>query len=71
MSVVGPKVETLRIRQEGGVRFAEISAPPMNLLGPGLIRDLATFLQAAEADAVDDLRRDSALFLEGVRSRKR
>jgi hypothetical protein len=28
--------ETLNIRQDGGVLFAEIAAPPMNLLGPEL-----------------------------------
>jgi hypothetical protein len=32
--------ETLGISQEGGVLFAEIVAPPMNLLGPELVRDL-------------------------------
>src|ERR1700704_135636 len=43
--------ETLTIRQEGGVLFAEISAPPMNLLGPELVRDLVSLIQCAEADA--------------------
>lgn len=28
----------LRTRTEGSVLFAEISAPPMNLLGPELVR---------------------------------
>jgi enoyl-CoA hydratase/carnithine racemase len=44
-------VETLDIRQDGPVLFAEISAPPMNLLGPELVRDLVSFIQRAEADA--------------------
>ena len=43
-------METLNVRDEGAVRFAEISAPPMNLLGPELIRDLVALIQAAEAD---------------------
>lgn len=42
--------ETLKIRGEGGVLFAEISAPPMNLLGPELVRDLVSLLQRVEAD---------------------
>jgi enoyl-CoA hydratase/carnithine racemase len=42
--------ETLTIRQEGGVVFAAISAPPMNLLGPELVRDLVSLIQRAEAD---------------------
>jgi enoyl-CoA hydratase/carnithine racemase len=42
--------ETLTIRQEGGVLFVEIAAPPMNLLGPELVRDLVALIQRAEAD---------------------
>jgi enoyl-CoA hydratase/carnithine racemase len=42
--------ETLTIRQEGGVLFAEIAAPPMNLLGPELVGDLVSLIQRAEAD---------------------
>jgi enoyl-CoA hydratase/carnithine racemase len=33
------------------VLFAEIQAPPMNLLGPELVRDLVALIQDAEADA--------------------
>jgi enoyl-CoA hydratase/carnithine racemase len=44
-------LETLNTRQEGPVLFAEISAPPMNLLGPELVRDLVSLIQRAEADA--------------------
>ena len=36
--------------QEGAVLFAEIAAPPMNLLGPELVRDLVSLIQQAEAD---------------------
>ena len=42
--------ETLNVRQEGGVLFVEIAAPPMNLLGPELVRDLVFLIQRAEAD---------------------
>src|SRR5262249_26371809 len=42
--------ETLKTRKEGAVLFAEISAPPMNLLGPELVRDLVSLIQRAEAD---------------------
>ncbi|HEX2460134.1 MAG TPA: enoyl-CoA hydratase/isomerase family protein [Vicinamibacterales bacterium] len=43
--------ETLRVRTEGAVLFADISAPPMNLLGTELVRDLVSLIQHAEADA--------------------
>ncbi|PWT80571.1 MAG: enoyl-CoA hydratase [Blastocatellia bacterium] len=43
--------ETLSVRQEGAVLFANISAPPMNLLGTELVRDLVSLIQRAEADA--------------------
>ena len=42
--------ETLKVRREGAVLFVEISAPPMNLMGPELIRDLVSLIQQAEAD---------------------
>jgi enoyl-CoA hydratase/carnithine racemase len=42
--------EMLNVRVEGGVLFAEIAAPPMNLLGPELVRDLVSLIQRAEAD---------------------
>ncbi len=44
------ELETLGLRQEGRVWFAEIDAPPMNLLGPELVRDLVLLIQRAEAD---------------------
>ena len=42
--------ETLAVRGEGPVLFVEIAAPPMNLLGPELVRDLVALIQRAEAD---------------------
>src|SRR5262245_8490303 len=43
--------ETLKVVKEGGVLFVDIAAPPMNLLGPALVRDLVSLIQQAEADA--------------------
>ena len=43
--------ETLRVRTDGAVLFADITAPPMNLLGTELVRDLVSLIQRAEADA--------------------
>ena len=43
--------QTLAVRRQGAVLFAEIQAPPMNLLGPELVRDLVALIQEAEADA--------------------
>ena len=43
--------ETLTVREERAVLFADIAAPPMNLLGPELVRDLASLIEQAEADA--------------------
>jgi enoyl-CoA hydratase/carnithine racemase len=43
-------LETLNLRREGAVLFAEIAAPPMNLLGPALVRDLVSLIQSAETD---------------------
>jgi len=42
--------ETLNVHREAAVLFVEISAPPMNLEGPELIRDLVSLIQQAEAD---------------------
>jgi enoyl-CoA hydratase/carnithine racemase len=42
--------ETLTVEKEGAVLFASIAAPPMNLLGPALVRDLVSLIQQAEAD---------------------
>src|SRR6478735_5096162 len=45
------KYETLKVSKEGAVLVVEIAAPPMNLLGPELVRDLVSLIQRAEADA--------------------
>lgn len=42
--------ETLNVCSEGAVLFVEISAPPINLMGPELIGDLVSLIQQAEAD---------------------
>jgi enoyl-CoA hydratase/carnithine racemase len=42
--------DTLSVIREGAVLFAAIAAPPMNLLGPELVRDLVSLIQRAEAD---------------------
>jgi|SRR5262245_24957884 len=42
--------ETLKVQKEGGVVFAKIKAPPMNILGPELVRDLVSLIQQSEAD---------------------
>jgi enoyl-CoA hydratase/carnithine racemase len=42
--------EKLNVRNEGAVLFVEINAPPMNLNGPELVRDLVSLIQRAEAD---------------------
>jgi enoyl-CoA hydratase/carnithine racemase len=43
-------LETLTVRQDERVLFVAIDAPPMNLLGPELVRDLVSLIQRAEAD---------------------
>jgi enoyl-CoA hydratase/carnithine racemase len=43
-------LETVTVCKEGAVLFAKIAAPPMNLLGPELVRDLVALIQQAEAD---------------------
>ena len=37
--------ETLKVSKEGAAVFVEIVAPPMNLLGPELVRDLVSLIQ--------------------------
>jgi enoyl-CoA hydratase/carnithine racemase len=46
----GAGLETLTVHKDGAVLFAEIAAPPMNLLGTALVRDLVALIQRAEAD---------------------
>jgi len=43
-------LETLDVRRDGAVLLADISAPPMNLIGTELVRDLVSLIQSAEAD---------------------
>jgi enoyl-CoA hydratase/carnithine racemase len=43
-------LETIAVVVDGPVLFAELRAPPMNLLGPELVRDLVTLIKRAEAD---------------------
>jgi enoyl-CoA hydratase/carnithine racemase len=50
MEEISMVFETLKVRRGGGVLFADIAAPPMNLLGPSLVRDLVSLIQRAEAD---------------------
>jgi len=42
--------ETLRVVRDDAVLFADIAAPPMNLLGPELVRDLVSLIRGAEED---------------------
>jgi enoyl-CoA hydratase/carnithine racemase len=42
--------KTLKTSREGAVLFADIAAPPMNLLGPEMVRDLVSLIQRSEAD---------------------
>jgi len=42
--------EKLNVTREGAVLFTAINAPPMNLEGPELVRDLVALIQQAEAD---------------------
>lgn len=48
--VSDPGFETLKVRKVGAVLFTDIAAPPMNLLGPAMVRDLVSLIQQAEAD---------------------
>jgi enoyl-CoA hydratase/carnithine racemase len=42
-------METITTTIQDGVLFADIEAPPMNLLGPELVRDLVALIQFAES----------------------
>ena len=41
-------LQTIKVHHEGAVLFADIAAPPMNLLGTELVRDLVSLIQGAE-----------------------
>ena len=43
-------MNTIATQRDGEVIFAEITAPPMNLLGPELVRDLVSLIRSAEED---------------------
>ena len=43
-------MKTIETHSEGAVLFAQIDAPPMNLLGPELVRDLVSLIRSAEPD---------------------
>ena len=43
--------QTLRLARSDGVLGVVIDAPPMNLIGPELVRDLVTLLSELESDA--------------------
>jgi enoyl-CoA hydratase/carnithine racemase len=43
-------MNTIKTGNEGAVLFAEIAAPPMNLLGPELVRDIVSLIRLAEGD---------------------
>ena len=43
--------ETMQVSVDGPVLHVAIAAPPMNLLGPELVRDLVALIRRAEADA--------------------
>ena len=45
--------ETITALIDGPVLYAEILAPPINLLGPELVRDLVSLIQRAEAEWVE------------------
>ncbi len=42
--------ETLNVSKDRHVLFVELVAPPMNLLGPDLVRDLVSLIQRTEGD---------------------
>ena len=39
-----PRTETIRTRADGGVLYATFDAPPLNLIGPELVRDLVALI---------------------------
>jgi enoyl-CoA hydratase/carnithine racemase len=42
--------ETLSVRSDRGVLFVEMFAPPMNLLGPALVRDLVSVIENLQSN---------------------
>ena len=41
-------LKTIRTRTEGAVLFAEISSPPLNMIGPELVADLVSLIQVLD-----------------------
>jgi hypothetical protein len=52
-------MNTINTGAEGAVLVAEIYAPPINFLGPELLRDLVSLIRLAEDAPLEDFRRDS------------
>jgi enoyl-CoA hydratase/carnithine racemase len=50
MNIPYMNLDTLSVSKEGAVLFVEIAAPPMNILGPELVRDLVSLIKEAEPD---------------------
>jgi enoyl-CoA hydratase/carnithine racemase len=50
MTTTDATFETLTVQNEDAVLFVELAAPPMNLLGPELVRDLVSLIARAETD---------------------
>jgi enoyl-CoA hydratase/carnithine racemase len=50
LEAIAMEFDTIKVHRDGGVLFAALAAPPMNLLGPELVRDLVSLIQEAEAD---------------------
>ena len=51
LPVQSARFETMTVLREGPVVFVDIAAPPMNLIGPELVRDLVSLIQLSERDA--------------------
>jgi hypothetical protein len=60
---------TLRVaRNDAGVLSVVIDAPPMNLIGPELVRDLVTLLNELTLPGADAIRADARRFQQLVGS---
>ena len=57
------RYRTLRVApSDEGVLSVVIDAPPMNLIGPELVRDLVGLLGTLESDQVTRVRRPSSMW---------
>jgi enoyl-CoA hydratase/carnithine racemase len=59
--------EKLNVTREDAVIFAEIAAPPMNLLGPELVRDLDYFISHVDVTRINEYR-EQVVKMDGVTS---